>query len=253
MLDEIRKDFENIYGLESVILYGSVARGDCTKNSDVDLAVFMQDKGFVTPRESYVQLAKLDLDKYDLSLHSVGDVEGFVSSIYSPYFHDHFINNCKVIFDRAEILEKMKGKRKLWSEVEEKTGYDDVNVAGLAYRLLTTRRKCLKIENKLDEYGKEFLRDTIKSFRIGLNGVIRNVLNIEGEYDGSKDDIRTITENFFKLYPECVEREDEYNKLRKLDWFSISNEDLKKEVHKSREIIEFFTGRIDQRIRDKME
>ena len=48
-IEEFRKKVENLYGnrLKDIILYGSWARGESTKKSDIDLAVVLQ--GWVSP------------------------------------------------------------------------------------------------------------------------------------------------------------------------------------------------------------
>ncbi|NVM30808.1 MAG: nucleotidyltransferase domain-containing protein [Candidatus Helarchaeota archaeon] len=45
ILDEIKKNLENFYGnrLNTLILYGSYARGDATDDSDIDLIILLND------------------------------------------------------------------------------------------------------------------------------------------------------------------------------------------------------------------
>lgn len=51
ILDELRSHFEEIYGdrLVKMVLFGSQARGDATKSSDIDVLVVL--KGQVNPGE----------------------------------------------------------------------------------------------------------------------------------------------------------------------------------------------------------
>ncbi|MFH1788185.1 MAG: nucleotidyltransferase domain-containing protein [Candidatus Altiarchaeota archaeon] len=59
MIDEIRKELRNLEGVESVILFGSYARGDMDDRSDIDLCIITKDGN----AEGKISEKILDLEK----------------------------------------------------------------------------------------------------------------------------------------------------------------------------------------------
>lgn len=73
LVDGLLRIFSN--NLASIILYGSVARGTDTSESDIDIAVILKEKPDVGAMDSVVDFA-VDMDmKYD-KVFSIIDIDG---------------------------------------------------------------------------------------------------------------------------------------------------------------------------------
>lgn len=98
-MDIITKDHElfkrlvpaicEIYGsnLVSIVLYGSVARNEATKDSDIDIAIFVKADDLHMHDKMHEVLAGLDLEYDQLIVPSMIDVKTFNKwKKVSPYY-----------------------------------------------------------------------------------------------------------------------------------------------------------------------
>ncbi|SNR60519.1 nucleotidyltransferase family protein [Desulfurobacterium atlanticum] len=46
-LKGLKKKLREVYGIEEIAVFGSVARGECTENSDVDIVILKMKKKMV--------------------------------------------------------------------------------------------------------------------------------------------------------------------------------------------------------------
>jgi predicted nucleotidyltransferase len=69
-LRALKKDLKNLYGIEKIAVFGSVARGEYTSNSDVDIVILQMRKknGFTIAKARKFLTEKLNR-KVDLGLY----------------------------------------------------------------------------------------------------------------------------------------------------------------------------------------
>lgn len=101
---------EQLYNILGVVLYGSVARGDADRRSDIDLWVLVEDDGMATQRTANRIRQDLEDEEFDTGRYAYEiDVESFPAvPNYTEELHD-VLSGGLVVYDSArfETVRKM--------------------------------------------------------------------------------------------------------------------------------------------------
>ena len=120
----------NVFDVYSVILYGSVARGEQTDRSDLDLFVIAESfpNSPLERRKTLFEVSKDVSSEYRIDIFPDGKTVDEVYSYFDPFYFDFYADGI-IVYDRKcygqKLLERIgqKVKEQGWVRYRTKDGY----------------------------------------------------------------------------------------------------------------------------------
>lgn len=165
---EASDHFQQLKRFRSVaaaLLFGSQMRGDANKNSDYDIALFVEGNGYLTDDDLYSPLAKIP---FDITIFTLAELDGVVSLLYKLPAAYHLVNEGKLLFGDTKIVDKLSSKIDCWEAITSREYLSD-----LSFMLSRSRRYNYQILSYLGYEGlTKSVEDRIKSCSSNLRAAL---------------------------------------------------------------------------------